>query len=85
MLSDASTDEDDDAVTSSDEDWFHHTDLGTSTTSSDTPTSDIELNTAYHKLMRRVRKVQSRKENKFDTAGVEQKLLPPHAVANIVG
>ena len=61
-----------------DEDWFHHTDMATSTTSTDTHSSELQLNTAYHKLMRSVRGRQSRRDNRDDTAGVEQKLLPPN-------
>lgn len=63
------------------EDWFHHTDLGTSYTSTDSRTSDIQLNTAYHKLLRDIRDRQQhgRAENRSDTAAVEQRLLvPPH-------
>lgn len=75
---DKNVSDDDDTDFDYNEDWFHHTDLATSSTSADSNTSEIQLNTAYHKLMIKVRGRQSRRENRDDTAGVEQKLLPPN-------
>lgn len=71
---------------SDNEDWFHFTDQGESSSTSSSAMSDIAINRPYHQQIREAqdRLRFLRRENKGDTAGIEQKLtlLEPSIPAN---